>query len=586
MVDYGWLYGLPTKGGMTPMPITMTVIPAIALEISDQNPPLTKISYLNPRNKITVTMVSDTLYKTIRSSTTITSHLFENPNEPPGEIATQLYGEEGGPRPLPKLQENTGREDLERAYDCGRWGGERPSDLFLAIYRDALLALENDYLAGMVSPPLMGSCGVLPLTIISTLPDIASHIANCIARATTEVYLATNLWAHGSCTTLITNALRELSRRAGERGQRRKIAVKVIYDRGDVRQVSKKEKQVTYLWKFFDNHLIVPPSSYTTGAIKLPAPDEIPNIDMQVMNYHRPLLGIFHSKYVIIDRAIALLMSCNLWDTDNVEMMCHFEGPIVDSFYDMALMSWHKTLDPPLPMLDMPAAVGKWNGNVSGQPSLCQRTSSDSYATPLSSPSTTHISTSDKLPPHTTDDPHYDPDIESEAARVQASVSPFEQESRMQAVTKHLRGTNEMTVHKMYTSLDPEQRKNLHVHYYVAKDQTRPINAKFKERSFKLLIVDDHLSIQGNGNQDTQSWFHSQEINVMLDSAAVCAEWKDALRRNQNTEKYGEVSQEDGSWKDDEGKGVEGALGWDVGRFSWMWGIVGAFQKVRGVGGF
>lgn len=32
-------------------------------------------------------------------------------------------------------------------------------------------------------------------------------------------------------------------------------------------------------------------------------------------------------------------------------MMTHLEGPIVDSFYDMALFSWGERLNPPLPLL-------------------------------------------------------------------------------------------------------------------------------------------------------------------------------------------------------------------------------------------
>ena len=62
-------------------------------------------------------------------------------------------------------------------------------------------------------------------------------MANCIVRATSDVYFATNFWAYGDNTTLITNALRELSRRAGERGKE-KVVVKIIYDRGNVKQVS------------------------------------------------------------------------------------------------------------------------------------------------------------------------------------------------------------------------------------------------------------------------------------------------------------------------------------------------------------
>lgn len=35
-------------------------------------------------------------------------------------------------------------------------------------------------------------------------------------------------------------------------------------------------------------------------------------------------------------------------------MMTHMEGPIVDSFFDMALLSWDRALNPPLPCLLSP----------------------------------------------------------------------------------------------------------------------------------------------------------------------------------------------------------------------------------------
>ena len=39
-------------------------------------------------------------------------------------------------------------------------------------------------------------------------------------------------------------------------------------------------------------------------------------------------------------------------------MMIQLEGPIVDSLYDMALISWHKKLEPPLPSANSPAVQG------------------------------------------------------------------------------------------------------------------------------------------------------------------------------------------------------------------------------------
>jgi hypothetical protein len=117
------------------------------------------------------------------------------------------------------------------------------------------------------------------------------------------------------------------------------------------------------------------------------------------------------------------------------------------------------------------------------------------------------------------------------------------------------------------------------------------------------MIVDEHVGIQGNGNQDTQSWFHSMEVNIMIDSYAICKDWLEALRRNQSklihqqyhvqflisridTHLYGLASQEDGIWRDKDGKEVEGAIGKDPGKFSWVKGIVGAVQRVRGAGEF
>lgn len=36
-------------------------------------------------------------------------------------------------------------------------------------------------------------------------------------------------------------------------------------------------------------------------------------------------------------------------------MMIHLEGPVVDSIYDVLLLSWHKTFNPPLPCLGSPS---------------------------------------------------------------------------------------------------------------------------------------------------------------------------------------------------------------------------------------
>ncbi|WDK15229.1 hypothetical protein CGRA01v4_06510 [Colletotrichum graminicola] len=633
------------------------------------------------------------------------------------------------------------------------------SQIFVAnlikLYHDALGTLNNDPACGMASPSLLGSSGVVPLTILSVIPDIVRHMSNLIVRAEKEVILATNFWQNGAASKYITNAMKEASRRAGERGTR--ITMKVLYDRGSPKQL-------------FEPHYIVPEKEYTGKAVGLPSKQEIPNIDLEVMNYHDPMLGTFHSKFMVVDRRIGVVQSNNIQDNDNLEMMVHVEGPIVDSLYDMALLTWHKKLDPPLPTRETPAALGELGsfgvshdsiftpeGTLKGHRAVLdparmpQRAAAygpgaDRILTPgeangfsgstASSPPPRDIRNrqsvsqtmpfaeviaNDSLPEHTHEDPHYDDDIAGEVARVQAAVSAKPNESQMQAVSRHLNhtinkdfkgtapesdpademtpyiphpthepfpialvnrppygppnhksmgnpqnaawlsalrnaeknvfiqtptlnaeplvpamleacergldvfayvclgyndavsrkrsvlssmmaadtrlqgellpmqgGHNEMIAAHMYEKLSPQARQRLHYFWYVGKDQTQPIIAEKKKRSchVKLMIVDESIAIVGSGNQDTQSWFHSQEVNMMLESRDVCKAWIDGLRRNQNTHRYGALNREDGVWRGEDGKEADGATGVDPGRFSWAKGLVGAIKRLEGTGGF
>ncbi|KAJ5587823.1 uncharacterized protein N7459_003588 [Penicillium hispanicum] len=623
------------------------------------------------------TMLSWKLYQQCKEPRTVTSELARDPSQTPGEVFDTLYDHHHHHF----HRTNDGHEDevaefekkdaLQRVHACGNWGAAEPSKLFLQVYHDALCSLEKKPISGMVSPPVMGSTGVVPLTIIAPLPDLCRHLANCIARAKHEVFLGTNFWIHSEASTLVTNAIRELSRRAGERGE--KIIMKMVYDRGDPRQV-------------MENRLTVPEDQYSGGKVRLPSPKEIPNVDLEVINFHRPVFGTFHSKFTVIDRQIALLQSSNIQDNDNLEMLAHIEGPIVDGFYDSALLSWGKPLAPPLPLLSSPAANAPIPCHANQEMELL----TDAVAHDLAE--------------HTTKSEHYDETLQGETERVNNSVSPRGEETPTQAVTRHLNttiqpettgdapesdqqnkmhpyitlpyhepvpmamvnrepygapnhnsvhtpqnaawisainnaqqsiflqtpnmnaepllepllnavrrgisvscylclgyndagellpfqnGTNEMIANRLYNTLETEDEKSrLDVFYYVGKDQTRPIHNSFKKRSchIKLMIVDEQIAIQGNGNLDTQSFFHSQEINVLIDSRLVCKTWREAIDNNQNTAKYGAASTEDGCWHDPStGEIPENSIGTDPGHFSWAKGVVGAVKRVRGVGGF
>ena len=530
---------------------------------------------------------------------------------------------------------------------------------------------------------------------MSSLPDLARHMSNIIARAEHEVFLATNMWQHSEPSRLITNGLRELSRRSVEKNQR--AVVKILYDRATVKNAVK-------------NHQSIPPKEYSdsNGPIRIPSPDELPNLDLEVINYHKPLLGTFHPKFMVVDRRIAIFQSDNIQDNDNLETMTHFEGPIVNSLYDIALISWHNAMNPPLPYLNastVTEALPTYE-NESFKKLFDQHGNLiPIYEINASNP---EEKLPEPLPEHTSESPNYDPDIASEIHRSASNLRERNSESYMEAICRHFNasakqmvkpsypsttvpdinpftpyfphakhdpfpcavvcrepwgspdtsclrtpqnaawtsalrhattsvfiqtpdlnardllpeilsacrrgikvsyiyclgyndpgellplqgGHNEAVAHGLYEKLGEQYHDNLDIYAYIAKDQVRPIHNKFKERSChtKIMIADGHIGIQGSGNQDTQSWYHSQEVNVMIDSPQICKDWMTLIQNNQNslqlglTEKKGENS---GCWLEKEGdrKGQIpiGSLGHTAGRFAWVKGVIGTVERVRGL---
>jgi phosphatidylserine/phosphatidylglycerophosphate/cardiolipin synthase-like enzyme len=225
-------------------------------------------------------------------------------------------------------------DELNFAAEFGRFP-YRPSDLFLKLFHNVISTLKRDPLCGRVSPCLIGTSGVIPLTIISTIPDIMQHYYHCITNAQKEVLLATNYWEKGNSVNIIGKALRDLSKIAQK--EKRFIVFKLMIDHPT------KENIIHY-------HSILPPSKWSHYDI--PTPDEIPNISLEINNYHRMIMGTFHSKFMVVDRRIAILNSNNIQDRPNLEMMSHFEGDIVNSFYDTFLISWWLPFQPNLVCLN------------------------------------------------------------------------------------------------------------------------------------------------------------------------------------------------------------------------------------------
>ncbi|KAK6335144.1 hypothetical protein TWF718_010582 [Orbilia javanica] len=764
-------------------------------------------------------MISPKLQRLCASESSVTSLTNEDPDLTPSKAYDKV-----APEKLPVLLSafaqkhsaksneddyaNVLEEDMEAARSCGNFDGTEPSKLFLKIFYHVLRTLENDPQAGVVSPSLMGSTGVLPLTIISVIPDIMRHYANLIVKAESSIILATNFWAASHASHIVTDALRELSRRRLE-ADLPPVDVKILYDRGNLKQVLK-------------NHLNSKEKDYNSEKVQIPKQEEVQGITLQVSNFHIPPVGTFHAKWMVVDGKIAVLNSNNIQDVANLEMMCQYEGAIVDSFYDSAMISWHSALKPSLgahkffeeddtrrhfgfsdshtiaktigdsvsketkefrmeylkkhkgyesellgrdgrdmlpfalqlgthhssqnhELLDHQSSVKGSRGPLGTggspvpDPDLNQReglagteepplkgqaAANTSHigrtiateegqdevakvlaeaATPKEGQQLASIADASKI--------EYDSTLSAEAKRVRGflgkledltkhlnttiqpntrgNVTGLDNEARIEDFNPYIlhprhkpfpiamvnrrpfgspghqsvrvpqneawiaavrlaethifiqtpdlnapplvqeildavrrgievvlyltlgyndagellpfqNGTNEQIVCSLFGSLtSDEEKERLKVYWYTAKDMRAPVHAKTKQRTshIKIMVVDGHIGIHGSGNQDTQSWYHSQETNVMVDSAEVVQEWLWGIRSNQNTHIWGRVDN-DGVWRSKEegrddvegglslGGEIPGALGGAKIKLGWLKGIKGAVERVQGAGGF
>ena len=197
-------------------------------------------------------MVSDHAIKLCQETRTVSNEIAKDPSKTPLKICEELYGhhksiatheEQKSERAVSGVDRPAATAaELENARQCGKWGPQQPSEYFLQVYHDVLATLDADPLGGMVSPPLIGSYGTMPLTIIAPLADIVRHMSNLIVRAEHEVILITCSWSPSVAQALVKDALVELSARAGKRKQR--VTVKLMYDKAGPAQFVNNRQQV------------------------------------------------------------------------------------------------------------------------------------------------------------------------------------------------------------------------------------------------------------------------------------------------------------------------------------------------------
>lgn len=147
-----------------------------------------------------------------------------------------------------------------------------------------------------------------------------------------ELILVTCFWARSSTLSTLNSVLRKLSDKAIRRGTS-KIRVRLCFS------------SLSLFQKLFHNQTL----SGQTYAPKvweeklgLPSPDELSGLDLQIKSVFILPFSVMHPKFMVIDRKMVALPSCNISWEEWFEGCMTMSGPIVNLFLDFYCRFWER----------------------------------------------------------------------------------------------------------------------------------------------------------------------------------------------------------------------------------------------------
>ena len=210
-----------------------------------------------------------------------------------------------------------------------------PSDTGLAEWAQRLhepegLKENHDHFWGN-DPSILCSSSAVEDFISGTGEDIFTEaIIPLLLSATQEVILVTCFWAAGSSLNKFSSALAELSRKVISQGLP-KIRVRLCFSSRSLRQKlfhTTSPKGESY-----------PPSKWVS-KLGLPSPDLLQGLDVQIKSVFFLPFSVLHPKFVILDRQVALLPSCNVSFELWLECCLKVSGPVVDKIVAFWAETW------------------------------------------------------------------------------------------------------------------------------------------------------------------------------------------------------------------------------------------------------
>ncbi|KAH0838946.1 Phospholipase D/Transphosphatidylase [Fonsecaea pedrosoi] len=401
-----------------------------------------------------------------------------------------------------------------------------------------------------------------------------SKIIPAIRAAQFEIVLVTCFWASSVTRMQLCEALKDLSRRvlassSSSSSSPRKVSVQICFSSSSLAR--------NMLLPTPSEGQVYGPESW--GRLGLPGPDEIRGLNLRVVRKFFWPWGIVHSKYVIVDRKLAIFPSCNVSWERWFEVAISFTGPVVDHLLHFHTDFWDKGRLPVPPSPPPPDIRATTSVTDEATSTMVPVTLLPSPHTPAKLPNHLHprvllgqvipcIPTAGPLPfpptPLLQTTHHLLSTAQSRIVLLTPNLTePTVVESLVDALGRGVQvciWTNRtlMTVEQMVTAgtttpscvqrlvdraLQLGRSALLETFFFDADDgpgvspqgRGRGLEGDDEEQDqesipvklhAKVTIVDDERILLGSGNMDAASWRTSQELGVLVESREVVDEFK------------------------------------------------------------
>jgi hypothetical protein len=381
--------------------------------------------------------------------------------------------------------------------------------------------------------------------MVGTGKSIFEQLESILDSVEEELILITCFWAASESQKIVNRSLRRLSEKALKNSPRK---IRVFLGLSSLSWFQK-----LFQTSSLSGHLY-PPSKWNS-QLQLPPPEEVSGIDLTVKSIFVRPFSVMHPKFMVIDRKLVCLPSCNVSWEDWFEGAIIMSGPIVQSFIKFWLKFW-SPLSPSLESSSTEPVLPNPNMHPENlHISLFPPKSNLIDACFLPSPHHTnpHFRSFWFQPPASPRSTPLNHFLKSQIDSAETSIYIQTPNLTCKPLIKYLlealgRGvdvhiiTSErlMILEQLVTAgtltswcvdaliknynvlLQSRNRQDeesalrepgqLRVEYFISRE--RAIQGEPVQSHIKVSIFDDQVVVLGSGNMDRASWFTSQELGV------------------------------------------------------------------------